>query len=198
MEETTRPLYELTLKTEEDGVFAISLVENPAIEIGWVAFGNEVRFKSVNEEKRMLMGPLLIPDKKILRIDGSGKEYDVFISKDTISKVAQLYLQNGKQKEATIEHSAKIKGVTLVESWVTESQTKDKSAIYGFSMPVGTWMGVMKIDDDKLWEEYIKTGSIKGFSIEGIFDHTPVMASAEEDMSAEEVIQKIKELLNIR
>jgi len=198
MEETTRPLYELTLKNEEDGVFAISLVEKPAIEVNWVAFGNEVRFKSVNEEKRMLMGPLLIPDKKILRIDGGGREYDVFISADTIKRVAQLYLQNGNQGEATIEHSKKIKGVSLVESWVTESQTKDKSALYNFALPIGTWFGIMKIEDEELWNEYIRTGNIRGFSIEGIFDHKPIEASAEEEMSAEEVIQKIKELLNIK
>lgn len=196
METTERPLFELQLKTDEDGVFAISLVENPAIQLGWVAFGEEVRFKEVNKEKQMLMGPILIPDKKILRIDGEGKEYDVFIAKDTVAKVAQNYLKFGNQSQATLEHASKIKGVTLVESWLVESTTKDKSALYGFSLPVGSWAGVFKVEDETLWQEYVKTGNIKGFSIEGIFDHKAVQAS-ELEPSAEFVIAEIKRLLKI-
>ena len=198
-------LYELTIGDENvDEVFAISLVEDPAIEMNWVYFGNEVKFASVDNEKRMLMGPILVPDKKIFRIDGEGKPYQVFFKPDTIKRLSQMYLEKKYTDSATLEHSENIKGVNLVESWITESRTKDKSAMYGLSVPVGTWMGTFKIDNEKIWQEFIKTGAVKGFSIEGIFSHDLVEASMQttdlmikeiEDLTEEEsklVLSKIK------
>jgi len=174
-------LYEL--KVEEDGVdevFAISLVEAPAIEMDWIAFDKEeVMFASVDKDQQMLIGPILIPDKKILRVDGEGQPYHVFLTKDTIKTVAQNYLMKKYTDKATLEHDKSIKGVHLVESWIKEGKL-DKSSRYGLNVPEGTWMGMFKISDNNLWNDYVKTGKVKGFSIEGLFEHKLIQASKEE------------------
>ena len=164
-------IYELVIEDENiDEVFAISLVEEPAIESNFVFFDKEkVHFAALSDEKRLVMGPILIPDKKILRIDGEGKPYHVFFKPETIKKLSEMYLKKKYTDKSTLEHDAKINGVTLVESWVKESITKDKSALYNLNVPVGTWMGTFKIDNDTIWNDYVKTGEVKGFSIEGLF-----------------------------
>jgi hypothetical protein len=197
-------IYELVIEDAADEIYAISLVSEPAIEMDFVYFDKEeVKFSTINEEQRIVMGPILVPDKKILRIDGEGKPYYVFIKADTIKKLAQKYLQNKYQSEVTIEHNGKrVDDVTLIESWITESRTKDKSAMYGLSVPVGTWMGSMKIESDKIWNEFVKTGIVNGFSIEGLFSHQLVEASKESyllkeidelnDVEVDLVLSKIK------
>jgi len=165
-------LFELTLENEEtDGVFALSLVENPAIEMDFVYFGSEYKFQSVNDEKRLIVGPILVPNKKILRVDGAGIPYEVYLSEDTVRRIAHNYMKNGYQNEATLEHDKKIDGVSLTESWIVESREKDKSKLYNMTLPVGTWAGVFKIENDEIWEDYVKTGKVKGISVEGIFEH---------------------------
>ena len=166
-------IYELIIEDEKDEITAISLVEDPAIEYDFVYFDKqeEVKFASVNDEKRLVLGPILVPDKKIIRVDGEGKPYWVYLTADTIKKLSELYLQKKKTDSATLEHDGHVSDISLVESWITESRTKDKSAMYGMSLPVGTWMGTMKINNDEVWEDYVKTGKVKGFSIEGMFGH---------------------------
>ena len=192
-------IYELVIENEQDEVFAISLVESPAIEREFLYFDKEeVRFSAIDEEKRLVIGPILIPDKMIFRVDGDNVPYSVFFSKETISRLSENYLKKGYQASATLEHDKKVDGVTLVESWIVESRTKDKSAIYNLNMPVGTWMGIMKIDSDEVWEDYVKTGKVKGFSIEGMFEHKLVAASKEDYLQkpiAKELLTVIHSLL---
>ena len=162
-------LIELILDEDEAiGVEAISVVENPAIESDFVALKNEeLKLAEISKEKRLLMGALLIPNKPIYRKSGDD-EYYIFFSKDTIAKASQLYLQNGNQSEATLEHNENLKGLTLVESWIVEDKAKDKTALYGLDVPVGTWMGSVKCDNDEVYQ-MAKDGVVKGFSIEGYF-----------------------------
>ena len=176
-------LFELILEDETDEVFALSLVQNPAIEADWVFFSkdgkSEIKFATVDGDKRTIVAPVLIPEKKILRIDeNTGEEYNVFLSAETIEKAAQKFLQNGYQHKATFEHGENIDGeVTVVESWVSKSSTKDKSALYfNRAFPVGTWFVTFKVNDEDLWQNYIKTGVVKAVSIEGIFGHSLVHA----------------------
>jgi hypothetical protein len=168
-------LFELIIGDNQediDEVFKISLVETPAIESNFVFFAKEeMQFARVDDEKRMVMGPILIPDKKILRVDGGGQPYEVFFSKETVKQLAQNYLKQKYTDQANIEHERDVDGVTLVESWVVESAEKDKSKLYGLTVPVGTWMGSFYIENDEVWDEYVKTGRVKGFSIEGLFTH---------------------------
>jgi uncharacterized protein YacL (UPF0231 family) len=187
-------LYELKIEDENvDEVFAISLVESPAMESDFVYFDKEeIQFAAIDKEEQMLIGAVLIPEKKILRIDGEGQPYHVFFSKDTVKKLAQNYLMKKYTDKATLEHDSKIKNVFLVESWIKEGKL-DKSNQYGLSLPVGTWVGLFKITDDKLWKDYVKTGKVKGFSIEGLFEHKLVEASFIDEL-LEKDIDKLSEV----
>ena len=186
-------LYELQIEDKEDEVFCISLVESPAIESNWVYFDKEVvQFAAVDNEQRMLIGPILIPNKNILRVDGEGQPYHVFFTNDTVKKLAQNYLMKKYNDSATLEHDSKIKGVTLVESWVKDGQF-DKSNNYGLNLPKGSWVGMFKIEDDKIWNDYVKTGKVKGFSIEGLFSHKLIHASQLEESLMEKEITELSE-----
>jgi hypothetical protein len=151
------------------GIDAISLVEYPAIEEDFIALNTQKKqvFAMQNQEKRLLMGAALIPDKPIYRTDGEN-EYYVYFSKDTIRKAMELFFKNGYQRNATIEHDYEVDGTTIVESWIIEDETLDKSRAYGLSLPVGTWMVSMKIENESIWKR-VKDGEFKGFSIEGYF-----------------------------
>jgi hypothetical protein len=188
-------IYELVIEDENiDEVFAISLVEEPAIESNFVFFDKEkVQFAAINDEKKLLMGPILIPDKQILRIDGEGMPYHVFFKPETIKKLSEMYLKKKYTDKSTLEHDSKIDGVTLVESWIVESRTKDKSALYGLSVPVGTWMGTFKVDNEDIWNNYVKTGDVKGFSIEGLFGHNLVSAAAVDELYLNKEISDLNE-----
>lgn len=182
-------LFELTIDDDFlDEVFAISLVEEPAIESNFVWFDKEkVQFQKIDTEKRIVVGPVLIPNKKILRIDGEGQPYEVFFKPETIEKLAQGYLKKGYQSKATLEHEKKVPGVTLVESWIKTSKL-DKSNSYGLNLPIGSWVGMFKIDNEKIWNDYVKNGEVKGFSIEGLFTHDLVKASKENTL--EEILNQ--------
>ena len=175
-------LYELKIQDEEtDEIFAISLVESPAIESDFIYFGKEeVHFANVDTEQRLILGPILIPDKQILRVDGEGQPYHVYLKKDTIKKLAQNYLKNKYTDKATLEHGKKIKGVHLVESWIKEGSF-DKSNKYNLNLADGSWVGIFSVDKseegERIWNDYVKTGKVKGFSIEGTFTHDLVHAS---------------------
>jgi len=163
-------IVELILGDDEfTGIEAISVVENPAIEEDFIALKNEeIKLAEVNNEKRILMGALLIPNKPIYRRKGE-EEYYIYFSKKTVEKASQLYLMNGNQSKATLEHQYTINGLTLVESWLVEDEVHDKSRKYGLNVPIGTWMGAVKVNNVQIWEEFVKTGKVKGFSIEGYF-----------------------------
>ena len=164
-------IVELILDEDQDtiGIDAISIVESPAIESDFVALNQqEIKLAEVDKDKKILLGALLIPNKPIYR-NGEEGEYYIFFSKDTIVKASQMYLQNGYQNKSTLEHSKALEGLTLVESWIVEDEVNDKSRKYGLNVPVGTWMGAVKVNNDEVWNEYVKTNKVKGFSIEGYF-----------------------------
>ena len=178
---------------EESGIEAISIVESPAIESDFVALKNEeVKLAEISKEKRILLGALLIPNKPIYR-NGSEGDYYIFFSKDTISKASQMYLRNGYQNNSTLEHSKDLKGLTLVESWIVEDEVQDKSRKYGLNVPVGTWMGAVKVNNEEVWNEYVRTNKVKGFSIEGYF--ADKMESPKEKIKEDMSIQSDKETL---
>ena len=164
-------LIELIIDDSEDlqGVEAISIVSQPAIESNFVALkSEEIKLAEVDKEKRILMGAVLIPEKPIYRRNGED-EYYIYFSKDTVNKASQLFFKNGNQSNWTLEHNNEIKGLTVVESWIVEDTQKDKSALYNLSVPVGTWMASVKVDNDEIWNDYVKTGKVKGLSLEGYF-----------------------------
>jgi hypothetical protein len=165
-------IVELIIDEEDEfgGIDAISIVESPAIEENFVALNDqkEVKLQSIDDEKKILMGALLIPNKTIYRKDGK-EEYYIYFSKETVKKASELFLMKGKQNNATLEHKFDIEGLTLVESWIVEDKQKDKTSLYNMDVPVGTWMGAVKVNNDEIWNDFVKNGSVKGFSIEGFF-----------------------------
>ena len=183
---------------EDSGIEAISIVESPAIESDFVALNSqEIKLAEIDKEKKILLGALLIPNKPIYR-NGDEGEYYIFFSKDTIVKASQMYLKNGYQNKSTLEHAQALKGLTLVESWIVEDEVQDKSRKYGLNVPVGTWMGAVKVNNEEVWNEYVKTNKVKGFSIEGYFAdkmESP-KEKIKEDLSTEDkILNKIVNIL---
>jgi len=178
-----RKIYKMEVneQLEDSGVFAISLVSEPAIEELFVYMSKDfqmIQLAEVNNEKRMLVGPVLIPNKEITRYDDeTGEEYAIVFSPEVVEKAAQLFLQQQKNNNATLEHAAEIDDISVVESWIIEDSLKDKSQIYNMTYPQGTWMVKMKINNNSVWEDYVKTKKVRGFSLEGMFGHKLIEAS---------------------
>ena len=197
-------IVELILDEDSEmGIEAISVVESPAIEEDFVALkSQEFKLAEVDKERRILMGALLIPNKPIYRRSGDD-EYYIYFSKETVLKASQMYLMQGNQNNSTLEHQYKIQGLSLVESWLVEDKVHDKSVKYGMDLPLGTWVGSVKVNNDKIWNEFVKTGKVKGFSIEGYFadkmerPKEPIDEGlSKEDLMVQEIIDIIKESEN--
>tara|TARA_R110000751_G_scaffold304704_1_gene420369 strand:- start:228 stop:812 length:585 start_codon:yes stop_codon:yes gene_type:complete len=162
-------IIELVLDEENVyGVDAISIVSAPAISEHFVTLKEDepeiVRFKEIDKERKIMLGAALIPNLPIYRNDPKNGEYYVFMSKETVRQASQRFLELGLQGEATIEHKEKLSGCVVVESWIKEGE-HDKSMNYGLDYPDGTWVISMRASDT-IWEEQVKTGKVKGFSIE--------------------------------
>tara|TARA_R110001583_G_scaffold12606_5_gene55725 strand:- start:2427 stop:3293 length:867 start_codon:yes stop_codon:yes gene_type:complete len=190
-------IIELLLDEENEvsGVDAVSLVSMPAIESSWVALKDqEIKLAKVDEEKRIVMGAALIPNKPIFRRDGE-ETYYVYFSKDTIRRASELFFQKGNQSNATLEHEMKANNLTVFESWIVEDSEKDKSAIYDLDAPVGSWVISMKIEDDKVWES-VKNGLYTGYSIEGYFADKATLSHSQ-DFKEVEAQTKLDEILSL-
>ena len=181
--------------SQELTIDAISLVSSPAIEETFVFFGkekNNLTFAKIDEEKRMLISPALIPNKQIFRYDPqTDSDYYVYFSKETVAQAAALYLKHNNHHKATYEHQDRVSGVLTVESWIKEGE-QDKSNLYGFKgLPLGTWFVKMSVQNDEIWSK-IKDGTLKGLSIEGYFiDRMETMSKAITD---EQIRTAYKEL----
>lgn len=190
-------IVELILDEEDIGVEAISVVSSPATEELFVALKKqEYKFAEQDKEKRLLVGAALVPNKPIFR-KNKEDEYYIFFSKETVRKASQMFFKKGNQSKATLEHNVELEGMTVVESWIVESE-KDKSRHYNLDVPVGTWMISMKVESDSLWQEYVKEGKVKGFSIEAYFSDKmarPKDKTIVEESSAQENIDTIKNIL---
>lgn len=181
------------------GIEAISIVENPAIEEDFIALNSqELHLAEVDKDKQILVGALLVPNKPIYRRKGDD-EYYIYFSKDTIRKASEMYLIKGNQNNSTLEHHYKLSGLSLVESWIVEDDVHDKSRKYNMDVPVGTWMGVVKVNNSEVWNGFVKTGKVKGFSIEGYFvdkmerPNEPINDFEEEE--AEEMLSYIRRIV---
>ena len=177
---------------ENKGVFAISLVENPAIEEVGIYLSKEDELVQLKEiEKGLLMSPVLIPNQKILRVDESGNPFNIMFTKEVIELSQRHFHINGYQSQSTEEHdyNLKLNGVTIVESWIKEFD-QDKSNEYGYDLPIGTWFAIMKVDNEDV-KSKIKSGEIKGFSIDGSFKLNNYKMSKEHNF-----LKALKDLIN--
>ena len=182
---------ELFIDSEEDsGINAISFVEFPAIEENFYAFNeHKVEMKTIDEDKRLVVGLALVPNKLIYRRN-RGFEYNITFSEDTVRKASEKYLKSMKLHNTTISHETEVDGVFLTESWIVEDPIKDKTNLYGLNAPKGAWAVSMRVDNDDLWKR-IKSGDYLGFSVEGMFTES-------EEFSKEElaIIKELNELIN--
>jgi hypothetical protein len=181
---------------QELAIDAISLVSAPAIEQDFVYFGKQksnLTLAKVDEEKRMLISPALIPNKNIVRYDANtDSEYYVWFSKETVRKASELYLKHNNHHKATYEHQDRVSGVLTIESWIKEGDM-DKSKLYGFDLPNGSWFVKMKIDNEELWQD-IKSKKIKGLSIEGYFTDK-FEAMQKKQPTTEQVLKALNEII---
>ena len=180
--------YEGKYNKKSKGVFAISLVHDPATAEHFIAMAKQdkiVTLAKVDEEKRILMGLVLQPEQLIYRVDENGNEFEMFFSEETIRDFSQNFFQSGFQLNSKLEHDTPIEGVTFTESWLVADPKKDKSAAYGLSYPVGSWLVSMKVDNDDIWNNYIKTGELRGFSIDGMVELEEVNYKTDIQMSKE-------------
>jgi len=161
------PLYKIVVNDDElTGVDFISLVDDPAIERNFIYLNKQYQFKFDTEQK-ILFGPLLIPDKKIYRYSPEMGEYNILFDKDTIKKIVRKYNKSNNNTKINIQHNSENTiNAFLTENWIIEDENMDKSKYFGFNLPVGTWMGKVYIEDDNFWNDVVKTGEVKGFSVE--------------------------------
>lgn len=190
-------LIELFIDDEksDNGIQAISLVESPAIEENFVALSkHKVEFKAIDEDKRIIIGLALVPNKPIYRRK-KDYEYNITFSKDTVRKGAEMYLKSLRNNNTTLEHKQLTSGASIIESWIVEDTDKDKTALYNLNATKGSWAVVMKIDNEDVWKD-IKDKKYLGLSIEGVFSEYKEDMSNENDLSNEELINQIKGLID--
>jgi hypothetical protein len=177
------------------GVYAISLVNDPAIEEYFVQMSKEyeVKLAEIDREKRLFMTPVLIPNQKILRLDDNGNAFNIVFEAETIRLAQQNFQKNGFQNESTLEHDINLKldGVSFVESWIKDDEVHDKSVMKGFNQPIGTWFTIFRVDDDDVMAK-IESGEIKGVSIDGAFELSENV-NLKTDMTIETILTAIKE-----
>lgn len=148
--------------------YAISMVESPAIESDFVALSKEEekRVFLESEERHMVYGAALIPDKDIYRNNGE-QEFYISFTKESIEKMSQDFMKNYRQNEVTLDHDEMANDITITESWLVEDPYKDKANALGINVPKGSWMIGMKVNQIDVWDR-VKSGELKGFSVESM------------------------------
>ena len=185
---------EFTLDEDKNqGTYALSLVETPAMSSGYVALSEEVvQLKVIDKERGVLMGVALIPDRDILRKGKNGDpDYYLYFSKETVRRSSEIFLEKNYQHNSTLGHKIKLDGNVVVESWIKEDEAADKSVIHGLDAPVGSWIVSMKIGEQRLLQ-MSKDGELNGFSIEGIYEDEEA-ADLSEDVQAANLMIEILE-----
>ena len=192
--------YRAKFNPNKKGVYAVSLVTDPAMEGDFIQFEkeNKLQFVKVDESKRRVMGLILEPNKEVLRFNKeTNTPYSVFFEKEDVEAVAYNFQKQGNQNNSTLQHDGTaIEGVSFVETWIVENPKVDKSTNFGFEYPKGSWMGVMQLDNEEVWNEYVKTGIVKGFSIDAFMQFEEVNFKTV-DMSKKEegtILEMLKEL----
>lgn len=167
----------------------VALVTEPAIDELFVALSKEeVQLKVANEEKRIVCGPALIPNKNILRFNATGEPYYIYFSEDTVRHISEEFLKDGKTHAFNLQHQDDTEDLYVTESWIVENPELDKSAMLGMKVPKGTWMLSAKVANDDIWER-VKSGELRGFSIDGLF-------TTEKQNEDEELLSSIIDVLN--
>jgi hypothetical protein len=175
------PVYEIVVDdNDETGISLISLVDEPAISMKGMMFSQEQSVMSFKEvgDKQIIVGPALIPDMKIYREDEKYGKYYVVFTKETIEKMVEKFNKYGSNRKINIDHSNQMVNAFIMEDWIVENEVYDKSRMYGFEVPVGTYMIMVKVEDTEFWLEEVKGNEKFGFSIEGLLGQQLVKLSS--------------------
>lgn len=193
--------YRAKFNPNSENVYGVSLVENPAMEGNFIQFSKQdkIQFADVDKDKRRIMGLILEPNKLVYRNQG-GEEFNILFTEQDIEDVAYNFQKQQNQNNSTLEHDGNmIEGVSFVETWLVENPKIDKSTNFGFNYPKGSWMGVMQIDNDEVWNDYVKSGSVKGFSIDAFmhleevnFKSNIEMSEIKEDNLVTKIVDAVK------
>jgi hypothetical protein len=122
-----------------------------------------------DEDQQIVVGPAMIPDIQIPRVDKKTKEvYYVKFAKETIARIAEKFMRENRNNDSNINHTDDHAGSYVMETWIVEHPEDKANTVYGLNVPVGTWVVKMRVADKKVWK-MVKDGELTGFSIEGNF-----------------------------
>lgn len=189
MEKKKLKYYSVTFDSD---VYAVSLVDEPAIESNFIALSkqSEKRVFLEKDDKHIVIGAVLIPDMPIYR-NQDGEEFYLQFSSATIEKLAHDFLRMGRNFNFSYQHEKDVDGVSVIESWIVNDPKMDKCSIYGIDVPSGTWMMAAKVDNEEMWGK-IKNGEAKGFSIEAIVNLDEIKLKKENNEMPEEKDKKVE------
>lgn len=158
------PIYEITTDSQ---LHAVSLVEEPAIDEGFLAFEKSEQQFSVFSYQQIVSGPALIPDRKILRYDKDRNPYYVYFTRESIHMIVKNFMMH--RPKFNVGHSDNLlDNSTILESWFCGE--RDKSQSWGYNLPPGTWFISLYVADTQFFNDKILSGEISGFSVEGRFE----------------------------
>ena len=179
--------------TFDSDIYAISLVDEPAIEENFIYLSKDKQEQIFleKEDKHLIVGAVLVPNKPIYRNNGK-EEFYIQFSKETIEHLAYEYLMNGRMYSVTTDHKDIADDICLVESWIKTSEN-DKSNDYGMNLPIGTWIAAMKVENEEVWQR-VKQGELKGFSIESFVNLDEINLKKQNTNMTEEVKMETIEL----
>lgn len=171
----------------------IGLVDRPAIERNFLAFNAERQLFSFNEEKRIISGPAMIADLPIYRNDETHGEYYVVFAKEDIAAIVQKFNAKGYLKNFNLFHDdqQQVSDVTILNSFITDATLGIVAPKSFEDVPDGSWFISVKVNNEEVWNK-VKSGEIKGFSVEGIFQYVPFAAVK---MSKEEALKRIEAIV---
>jgi len=188
------PIYELKindLEKDQAEVSFIALVDAPAIKRDFLAFKDVVKFEVASEDQHIITGPLMVPEQLIYRKSDKFGEHYVKFTAATIKSIAIKFSKKGFQKNVNIMHDAnmQVDGLTMFESFISNSQRGIKPMAAFSDLPEGTWFGSFYVENQQVWDA-VKAGNVKGFSVEGMFDYdTPLSKD-------EQTLRELSKILN--
>ena len=188
--------YEVIFKENEtEGVYAISLVSEPAIDVQMIRFSKDeevINWKMASEEKHIVVSPVLIPNQKIYRKSIQGEAGYVFASELTIERLSQNFFKQGYNFNSTLEHTTPIEGVYFYQSWLVIDPENDTASAYGFTDLVkGTWFVAMKIENEEVWNDFVKTGKVTGLSMDALLKTRKIETKKIKQEMKKETIKEI-------
>lgn len=186
------PIYKLEINEndQDTGVNFVALVDNPAIERNWVAFNKQEKFIK-NEEKQIVSGPLMVADLPIYRRDETLGEYYAIFTAETIEKIVHKFFKMGMIHNVNLMHDSAqvVKDTYMIESYIIDRKRGINPPQEFEGITDGSWFGSFKVENSEVWDK-IKSGELKGFSIEGAFDHLFYVDKEKEQIN--QIIEIIK------